>query len=174
MTSDLPTKRGAPLAPHTFRAPTHTYTHTHSFPGAGRLLPCALLIKGSGPGGTLLQPPKPWHLSRDHSPGPSGLRQPGPPEAAGLLLGTAPPAGHRRLRRGKRPAVATGLFMPHSPRCGSAGKESTCNAGELVRSLGWEDPPEKEMATLSSALAWKILWTEEPGRLQSMGSQSHN
>ena len=43
-----------------------------------------------------------------------------------------------------------------------------------VRSLGWEDPPEKEMATLSSALAWKILWTEEPGRLQSMGSQSHN
>ena len=41
-----------------------------------------------------------------------------------------------------------------------------------VRSLGWEDLPEKEMATHSSTLAWKILWTEEPGRLQSMGSQS--
>ena len=40
-----------------------------------------------------------------------------------------------------------------------------------VRSLGWEDPLEKEMATRSSALAWKILWMEEPGRLQSMGSQ---
>ena len=40
-----------------------------------------------------------------------------------------------------------------------------------VRSLGWEDPLEKEMATQSSTLAWKIPWTEEPGRLQSMGSQ---
>ena len=40
-----------------------------------------------------------------------------------------------------------------------------------VRSLGWEDPLEKEMATHSSTLAWKIPCTEEPGRLQSMGSQ---
>ena len=40
-----------------------------------------------------------------------------------------------------------------------------------VRSLGWEDPLEKEMATHSSTLAWKISWMEEPGRLQSMGSQ---
>ena len=39
-----------------------------------------------------------------------------------------------------------------------------------VRSLGWEDPLEKEMANLSSILAWKSPWTEEPGRLQSMGS----
>ena len=38
-----------------------------------------------------------------------------------------------------------------------------------VRSLGWEDPLEKEMATHSSTLAWKIPWTEEPGKLQSMG-----
>ena len=37
--------------------------------------------------------------------------------------------------------------------------------------LGWEDPLEKGMATHSSTLAWKIPWTEEPGRLQSMGSQ---
>ena len=40
-----------------------------------------------------------------------------------------------------------------------------------VQSLGWEDPLEKEMATHSSILAWKIPWMEEPGRLQSMGSQ---
>ena len=40
-----------------------------------------------------------------------------------------------------------------------------------VRSLGWEDRLEKEMATHSSTLACKIPWTEEPGRLQSMGSQ---
>ena len=40
-----------------------------------------------------------------------------------------------------------------------------------VWSLGWEDPLEKEMAIHSSTIAWKIPWTEEPGRLQSMGSQ---
>ena len=40
-----------------------------------------------------------------------------------------------------------------------------------VPSLGWEDPLEKEMATHSSILAWRIPWTEEPDRLQSMGSQ---
>ena len=45
-----------------------------------------------------------------------------------------------------------------------------------LRSLGREDPLEKEMATHSSILAWKIPWTEDPGRLQSMGSQrvGHN
>ena len=40
-----------------------------------------------------------------------------------------------------------------------------------VLSLGWEDPLEKEMANHSSVLAWKIPWAEEPGGLQSMGSQ---
>ena len=40
-----------------------------------------------------------------------------------------------------------------------------------VRSLGWEDPLEKEKATHSSTLPWKIPWTEEPGRLQAMGLQ---
>ena len=40
-----------------------------------------------------------------------------------------------------------------------------------VRSLAWEDPLEKEMATHSSTLAWRIPWREEAGRLQSMGSQ---
>ena len=41
-----------------------------------------------------------------------------------------------------------------------------------VRSLGWEDPLEEGLATHSSILAWRIPWTEEPGSLQSMGSQS--
>ena len=54
---------------------------------------------------------------------------------------------------------------------GSDGKESACNAGDPVQSLGQEDPLEKGMATHSSILAWRIPWTEEPGRLQSMGSQ---
>ena len=40
-----------------------------------------------------------------------------------------------------------------------------------VRSLDWEDPLEKEMAIHSRTIAWKIPWTEDPGRLQSMGSQ---
>ena len=98
----------------------------------------------------------------------------------------------------------------------SAGKESTCNAGDpgsipgsgrstgegigylfqyswaslvaelvknlpamqetWVQSLGWEDPLEKGKATHSSILVWRIPWTEEPGRLQSMGLQrvGHN
>ena len=42
---------------------------------------------------------------------------------------------------------------------------------EILRSLGQEDPLEKGMATHSSILAWEIPWTEEPRRLQSMGSQ---
>ena len=41
-----------------------------------------------------------------------------------------------------------------------------------IRFLGGEDPLEKEIATHSSTLAWKIPWTEEPGRLQSMGSDT--
>ena len=44
--------------------------------------------------------------------------------------------------------------------------------GTQAQSLGQEDPQEKGMATRSSILAWRIPWTEEPGRLQSLGSQS--
>ena len=51
----------------------------------------------------------------------------------------------------------------------SDSKESPCNAGDLVRSLGWEDPLEKGIVTHSSILAWRIPWTEEPSSLQSMG-----
>ena len=44
----------------------------------------------------------------------------------------------------------------------------------LVQSLGWEDPLEKEMATHSSTLAWKIPWTEESGRLQSAAAAARS
>ena len=44
-------------------------------------------------------------------------------------------------------------------------------AGDVVQALGREDPLEEEMATHSSILAWEVPWTEEPGGLQSMGSQ---
>ena len=55
---------------------------------------------------------------------------------------------------------------------GSSGsKESACNSGDPVRSLGREDPLEEGMATLSSILAWRTPWTEEPGGLQHVGSQ---
>ena len=53
----------------------------------------------------------------------------------------------------------------------SDGKASACSAGDRVQSLVWEDPLEKEMATHSNTLAWKIPWTEEPSRLQSKGSE---
>ena len=49
--------------------------------------------------------------------------------------------------------------------------QKTSDTQIYIRSLGWEDRLEKEMATHSNMLAWEIPWTEEPGRLQSMGSQ---
>ena len=55
---------------------------------------------------------------------------------------------------------------------GISGKESTCQSTRhetRIQSFGQEDPLEEEMAIHSSTLAWKIPWTEEPGRLQSMG-----
>ena len=53
---------------------------------------------------------------------------------------------------------------------GSAVKNLPAKQETRVQPLGWEDPLEKGMATHSSALAWRIPWTEEPGRLQAMGS----
>ena len=58
-------------------------------------------------------------------------------------------------------------------------KKLPANAGDIrdpVLSLGWEDPLEEGMATHSSILAWKIPWTEDPGRLQFIQSQrvGHN
>ena len=57
------------------------------------------------------------------------------------------------------------ILVAHTVKCLPAMRVT------LVRSLGWEDPLEKEIATHSSILASRIPWTEEPGRLQSMGSQ---
>ena len=50
-------------------------------------------------------------------------------------------------------------------------KNPPARQGTQVQSLGWEDALEKEMATHSSSLAWRTPWTEEPGGLQSIGSQ---
>ena len=64
-------------------------------------------------------------------------------------------------------------FKPHP--WASLAAQSVTNLPDVqetwVQSLGREDPLEREMATHSSILAWKISWTEEPGGLQSMGSQ---
>ena len=61
-------------------------------------------------------------------------------------------------------------FVAHSVKNLPAVQET------VIQALGWKDPLEEEMATHSSILAWKISWTEEPGGLQSMGSQrvGHN
>ena len=63
-----------------------------------------------------------------------------------------------------------------SDGCGSSGKESACNMGDLGLILGLGRSPEKRMATHFSILAWRIPRREEPGGLQSMGSQrfGHN
>ena len=53
-------------------------------------------------------------------------------------------------------------------------KESACHIGDAGSIPGWEDPLEEEVETHSSILVWEILWTEEPGELQSMGSQRFN
>ena len=50
-------------------------------------------------------------------------------------------------------------------------KNLPANAGDSGLILGWEHLPEEEMTTHSNILAWRIPWTEEPGGLQSMGSQ---
>ena len=63
----------------------------------------------------------------------------------------------------------TGLYRVGFP--GGSVVKKKINAGDVVSIPDWEDPLEEEMATHSSILAWDIPWTEEPSRLQSMGSQ---
>ena len=67
-------------------------------------------------------------------------------------------------------------FMVKDYPGGSNGKASAYNVGDPGSGPGGEDLLEREMATHSNTLAWKIPWTEEPGRLQSMGLQKvgHN
>ena len=64
------------------------------------------------------------------------------------------------------------LFFPGTSLVAQMIKHLSTALETRVQCLGWEDPLEMEMAIHSSILAWKIPWTEEPGRLQSMGSQS--
>ena len=66
-------------------------------------------------------------------------------------------------KEGKKSVILPTSLVVQMVKCLSAMQETQ------VRSLGWEDPLEKEMAGHSSILAWKIPWTAEPGRLQSMG-----
>ena len=83
--------------------------------------------------------------------------------AAPALVADSVPLSHSEIEQGLRKATG----FPG----GSEGKASACNAGDLGRSLGGEDPLEKETAPHSSILARKTPWTEKLGRLQSMGSQ---
>ena len=70
-------------------------------------------------------------------------------------------------------AVSANLFFftPCQREKGLSGKDFACNVGDVGSILGLGDPLEKERAVHSSMLAWEIPWTEEPGRLQPMGSQ---
>ena len=69
----------------------------------------------------------------------------------------------------REPSYTIGGNANCFPR-GSLVKNLPANLETLLRSLGWEDPLEEGMATHSSTLAWRIPRTEEPGRLQSIGS----
>ena len=72
----------------------------------------------------------------------------------------------------KPPKIKSATVYIFSPFiCQEAVKHLSTMRETWVRALGWEDPLEREMAIHSSTIAWKIPWTEEPGRLQSMGSQ---
>ena len=73
---------------------------------------------------------------------------------------------HQRIRLNRRLCLTGASLVAQMVKCLSAMQETQ------VRSLGREDPLEKEMATHSSILAWRIPWIEEPGRLQPTGSQS--
>ena len=73
------------------------------------------------------------------------------------------------------PEITTTLLIDYTPTQASLVAQMVKNQSSVwetqVPSLGQEDPVEKGMATHSSFLAWRIPWTEEPGRLQSMGLQ---
>ena len=93
----------------------------------------------------------------------SGLPFPSPGDLPNLGI---EPSSSAEIHQPDLPKTGTGMGFPSD----LDGKASAMQETQ-VRSLGWEDPLEKEMATHSSTLAWKIPWTEEPGRLQSMGLQ---
>ena len=64
--------------------------------------------------------------------------------------------------------LTSNIYKQGASLVAQMGKNLPAKQETQVRSLGWEDPLEKGMATHSSILAWRILWTEKPGRLQSI------
>ena len=82
--------------------------------------------------------------------------------------------GLQAKRTGSTGTVEGFTFIPRAMAASlvTQVKASACNAGDPRSVLGLEDSWEKEMGTHSSILTWRIPWTEEPGGLQSMGSQS--
>ena len=85
------------------------------------------------------------------------------------------PSRHRECEMNEGPRFIVRWFQTEGSPGGAGGKETTCQCRRLkrqrVHSLGREDPLEEEMATHFSILVWKIPRTEEPGGLQSTGSQ---
>ena len=71
----------------------------------------------------------------------------------------------------ERGTIVRGTLLNRASLVAQMVKNLPAKQETRVQSLGQEDPLEKEMATHSSILAWRIPWTEEPSRLQSMGSQ---
>ena len=90
-----------------------------------------------------------------------------------LLTSLVDPDGSPHPRVGALASVANDHWSWQHMKgvYGSDSKETACKAEDQFQSLDWEDPLEKGMATHSSILAWRIPWTEEPDKLQSMGSQ---
>ena len=78
----------------------------------------------------------------------------------------------QKTKKGKGKIIFPSLHSAKGFPGGSVVKGPLPMQERWVRSIGWEDPLEKEMATYSSILAWEIPWTEEPGGLQSMESQT--
>ena len=74
-----------------------------------------------------------------------------------------------KTRSWKKQTSATSIYWALTSLVAQTVKRLPAVQETRVQSLGWEDPLEKKMATHSSTLAWKIPWTEEPGRLQSHG-----
>ena len=74
------------------------------------------------------------------------------------------------VAKGTTPLLSSFALGVFSHACGTSGKDSACQCKRHRLNL-WEDPLEKEVATHSSIPAWRIPWTEDPGRLQSTGLQ---
>ena len=87
-----------------------------------------------------------------------------------LIRGPPTPLAHFKKKLTQRQAIKE-LLLTWASLVAQTVKGLPAVRETLVRFLGWDDPLEKERATHSSTLAWKIPWTEEAGRLQSRGSQ---